>query len=211
MAELRRVPPGRAGRLWLAARLHTAQLASDLLDRKLRVLRQERERFGLIEDRARSRWQSTWRIADAWTLRAAVVAGSRDLRLSAPAQPASVEVAWKTVMGVRYPAEISCSLPPLGIADRSPGSAALIEARTALAEAVEAAAAYAAAVTARRVIDGEIEETRRRLRAITDRWVPRLDDALRRLTQNLEEIEREETFRRIRAAPATTQVANDLD
>jgi V/A-type H+-transporting ATPase subunit D len=211
MAELRRVPPGRAGRLWLAARLHTARLASDLLDRKLRVLRQERERFGLIEDRARSRWQSTWHIADAWTLRAAVVAGSRDLRLSTPTQPASVDVAWKTVMGVHYPAEISCSLPPLGIADRSPGSAALIEARTALAEAVEAAAAYAAAVTARRVIDGEIEETRRRLRAITDRWVPRLDDALRRLTQNLEEIEREETFRRIRAAPATTQVANDLD
>jgi V/A-type H+-transporting ATPase subunit D len=187
----------------LASRLHAAQLASDLLDRKLRVLRQERDRFGLIEDRARSAWRSTWRSADRWALRAAVLAGSRDLRLSAPAQPASVDVVWRTVMGVRYPAEVECAVPPLGADDRSPGSAALIEARTALVDAVAAAAAYAAAVTARRVIDAEIEDTRRRLRAITDRLVPRLGAALTRLTQQLDETEREETFRRLRAATTT--------
>jgi V/A-type H+-transporting ATPase subunit D len=135
-----------------------------------------------------------------------MIAGSRDLRLSAPIQPASVDIAWKTVMGVRYPAEVECALPPLDADDRSPGSVALIAARTALVDAVEAAAAYAAAVTARRVIDAEIEDTRRRLRAITDRLVPRLDAALTRLTQRLDETEREESFRRLRAASATRHI-----
>jgi V/A-type H+-transporting ATPase subunit D len=205
MAELRRVPPGRAGRLWLASRLKTARLASDLLDRKLRVLRQERERFGLLEDRARARWRTAWQAADVWALRAALIGGTRDVRLSAPAQPATVEAIWQTVMGVRYPAEVRCELPAFASSDRSPGSAALVQAATASREAVEAAAAYGAAAAACRVIDTEIEETRRRLRAIADRWIPRLEDAARRLTHELDEAEREESFRRLRAARATTR------
>ena len=45
--RLRRVPPGRAGRLWLAHRLGVASRAAELLDHKARVLRQEAERCEL--------------------------------------------------------------------------------------------------------------------------------------------------------------------
>jgi hypothetical protein len=83
MAKLRRVPPGRAGWLWLAARLRAGRLAADLLDRKLRVLLVERDRFRLIEDRTRKRWRMSWREADLWALRATMLSGQRDLRLSA--------------------------------------------------------------------------------------------------------------------------------
>jgi V/A-type H+-transporting ATPase subunit D len=201
MVELRRVPPGRAGRLWLTSRLQAAQRASDLLDRKVRVLRQERERFGLLEDQTRARWRASWRTADVWALRAAMVAGSRDLRLSTPAGRARVEVTWATVMGVRYPAEVSCELPRLEGSDRSPSSAALVEAAAAGRDAIEAAAAHGAAAAACRAIDAEMDDTRRRSRAINDRWIPRLAEALSRVTRSLDETEREETVRRLRAAP----------
>ena len=41
MSTVRRVPPGRAGRLWLQHRLAVAQRGADLLDQKLRILRSE--------------------------------------------------------------------------------------------------------------------------------------------------------------------------
>ena len=72
------------------------------------------------------------------------------------------------------------------------------------AEAIEAAAAHGAAAAACRVIDAEIDDTRRRSRAINDRWIPRLAQALSRVTRSLDETEREETIRRLRAAPHTT-------
>ena len=205
MVELRRVPPGRAGRLWLTSRLQAAQRASDLLDRKLKILRQEREHFGLLENQTRARWRASWREVDVWALRAAMVAGSRDLRLSTPTGRARVDVIWTTVMGVRYPAEVSCELPRLDSLDRSPSSAALVEAAAAGREAIEAAAAHGAAAAACRVIDAEIDDTRRRSRAINDRWIPRLAEALSRVTRSLDETEREETIRRLRAAPQRVQ------
>src|SRR6187401_2597859 len=111
MAEIRGVPPGRAGRLWLGTRLRSARLAADLLDRKLRVLRAERDRFALLRERAQERWRELWRDADRWTLRAAMTAGLDDPRLSAPPRPASVNIDWTSVMGVRYPASVQCDVP----------------------------------------------------------------------------------------------------
>jgi V/A-type H+-transporting ATPase subunit D len=134
MAELRGVPPGRAGRLWLQARLQ---------------------------------------------------AGHR----------ADVTVSWDTLMGLRYPAEATCHVPAPSTSERGPGSAALVEAAAAARDALSAAAEHAAAVTARRIIDAEVAATRRRLRAITHRWLPQLEDALRRLTHDLDETEQAETFR----------------
>ncbi|HEX7744817.1 MAG TPA: V-type ATP synthase subunit D, partial [Micromonosporaceae bacterium] len=125
MPDLRRVPPGRAGRLWLMARLHAGRLAVDLLDRKLRILRLEQERFRLRASQTGREWQTSWRTADRWGARAAVLGGRRELRLAAPAAATDVKVTWASVMGVRYPAEASCRLPAVSDADRSPGTAAL--------------------------------------------------------------------------------------
>ncbi|HEY7223092.1 MAG TPA: V-type ATP synthase subunit D [Micromonosporaceae bacterium] len=196
MAEPRGVPPGRAGRLWLTRRLRAGRLAADLLDRKLQVLRVELERFELQRERAGRHWHDAWRRADTWGLRGAMTAGVRELRLATPSTVAELQVTWDTVMGVRYPAEASCSVPSASAADRGPGGAALVEAVSAYQQAVRLAAAYGAASAACRVIESEIIETRRRLRAINDRWIPRLESRLTRLSQELDETEREETFRR---------------
>ncbi|HEX6872248.1 MAG TPA: V-type ATP synthase subunit D [Micromonosporaceae bacterium] len=196
MADLRRVPPGRAGRLWLIDRLHSGRLAIDLLDRKVRILRTEQERFALLAARTREHWQQAWREADQWGLRAAVIAGVREVRLTAPPTLAQVDVAWASVMGVRYPAEAACRLAEgAGGAARPPASAALVESAAAYRRALAAGVACAAAEAACRVVDAEIAATRRRLRAIEDRWVPRLEAALSALNRQLDETERADIFR----------------
>ncbi|MEU8233246.1 V-type ATP synthase subunit D [Actinoplanes sp. NPDC048967] len=191
MAELR-VPPGRAGRLWLGDRLATARRAATLLDHKLHVLRTERERLVLTADRTRTRWIAVQREADLWLTRAAVLGGQREIRFGTAEHLAEVTLTWDAVMGVRYPGEAVCALPAEPAGSRSPGTAALIEATVAHGRALRAAVEHAAATAACRIIETETRETRRRLHAIADRWIPRLESALRGLDERLEEAERSE-------------------
>ncbi|MFI7546836.1 V-type ATP synthase subunit D [Actinoplanes sp. NPDC049599] len=191
MAELR-VPPGRAGRLWLGERLETARRAATLLDHKLRVLRIEQERLAAAADRTHAEWLAARHAADEWLIRAAVLGGQREIRLGAADRLAEVEITWDDLMGVRYPGRTVCSLPGDAGGARSPGTAALIEATTAHQRALRAAVADAAAAAAYRIIETETRETRRRRRAIADRWIPRLEAALRALTERLDEAERAE-------------------
>lgn len=195
MAELHRVPPGRAGKLWLDRRLRTGQAAADLLDRKLRILTErQRELTGLAE-RTSAQWRAAWQEADRWDRRGAATGGRRELRLAAPAELARVTVDWVDQMGVRYPAAARCTPPGPAPDDRLPGTAALVAAaaayRTALAAAAEAAAAAAAATA----VATELDRTRRRLHAINDRWLPRLEAALRERSAALAEQELAETVR----------------
>ena len=205
MARLRRVPPGRAGRLWLRHRLRAARLAADLLDRKLRVLRLEEERLRLLRERTSARWQTAWRQADRWIGRASVLSGERDVRLSTPYGVATISLDWANVMGVRYPVRATCLVPEVDATVRGPDSAALVEAGAAHREAVEAAVAHAAAEAAGRVVAAEIATTRRRLHAITDRWVPQLEQALNEVTHDLDENELAEAFRLRWAATAAAR------
>ena len=192
MAELR-VPPGRAGRMWLVRRVHTAERGVDLLDRRLRILHAEQQRLGLLCQRTGARFAAASREADRWLLRAALLGGERELRLATPARPAAVEVDWAAVMGVRYPVRARLDLPER--AARPPGTAALVTADAAVRVALAAAAAHAVADAARHEVDREVLVTRHRLRAIADRWLPRLTTALDELSQRLEEDERAETVR----------------
>jgi V/A-type H+-transporting ATPase subunit D len=195
MAELPRVPPGRAGRLWLIRRLATGRLAADLLDRKLRILITEQRRFAELAEHTDARWRAAWQAADLWGRRGAVLGGQRELRLAAAAEPARVAVGWADVMGVRYPVGASCQLPEPAPAARGPGAAALVEAAAAYRTAVPAAAAHAAATAAAERLAAEIDSTRRRLYAIADRWLPRLETALRERTARLAETELADTAR----------------
>jgi V/A-type H+-transporting ATPase subunit D len=70
-----------------------------------------------------------------------------------------------------------------------------VEAAAAYRDALAAAAAHAAAAAAGRILAAEIAATRRRLHAVTDRWVPRLEDALRERVHRLAEDELAETVR----------------
>lgn len=201
-----RVPPGRAGRSWLRHRLATATRAAELLEQQLFILQREQRR---VEQHARAtgaRWQELAHQAEQWLLRAVLAGGQRSLRLATPSEPAVVEITWTTRARVRYPVDASCELP-----DQSPSgvevdtSAAVRHAREAHRDALRAAVRHGAAQAAVRAVEAEIKVTRQRLRALDQRWVPRLQEALQRLELTLEEQEHAEDITRRRALRAATR------
>ncbi|MFC0530522.1 V-type ATP synthase subunit D [Phytohabitans kaempferiae] len=196
-----RAPPGRAGRLWLLHRLEAGRHAADLLDRKLRILLREQERLRRQAQDTDNAWQAAWRAADTWGLRTALLGGRRQLRLAA-SPPTEVNITWQTVMGLSYPAAATCRAAAAPADPAGSGTAATVEAAGAYREALEAAVTHAAAAAAYRVISAEVTATRRRRRALTQRWIPRLEEALRDLNQRLEEAERAEAIRMRWAHPA---------
>ena len=190
-----RVPPGRAGRVWLLGRLHTAERGLDLLDRKLRVLRREQERARLAAERTGAEWRRRCAEAEPWLLRAALLGGQRALRHAVPGETAQVQVTWAVVMGVRYPQQaVAHSGRPAP--DAAPtGTTALVEAAATYRDALRAAADHAVAEETVRRLDAEVAATGRRLRAVEDRWIPRLRAALHRTELELEELDHAEGLR----------------
>jgi V/A-type H+-transporting ATPase subunit D len=193
MTSLARVPPGRAGRLWLHRRLIIAQRGVDLLQRKLRILVREHHRLVSDAERTGRDWAATCADADKRGLRACLADGRRALR---PAPPAQVTVRWTETMGLRYPAGATCTPP------RDPPpvcSAVLAEAREAAGDALQAAVRHAVAQEAERRVAREITVTRQRIRALRDRWIPRLITVIEHIDLALDEAERSDTARLRRA------------
>lgn len=196
-----RVPPGRAGRLWLRGRLAAAERAADLLEHKARLLRTEHRRYADAASRGRLEWTTALRAADEWTLRATILAGERGLLLAAAPEQATVDVQWATLMGVRYPRRTTCSWP----AHEGPavlGSAAHVAGSAAHRTALEAAVRLAADEAALRALTTELAATNRRIRALRRRWIPALQRELARVELMLEELDRAEATVRRRAAGA---------
>ena len=192
------VPPGRAGRLWLTRRLAVARRGADLLDRKLQVLQGELDRRRSAAARAAAEWQSRQADADSWLLRAALLGGERAIRLAAPDTLAEVTISHAATMGVRYPAGAACATP----SPRGEVGPVLAAAREAHRAALAAAVRHAAAAEALRVLEAEMVTTRYRLRAVRDRWIPRLEQALAEVTFAIEELERADAARLRLAAAA---------
>lgn len=202
MAQLR-VPPGRAGRLWLRDRLAVADRGVSLLERKLRILRGEQRRLRILAESTDRDWRRCADEARTWSLRAGLAGGQRSLRLATGREPAEATVTWTTVMGVRYPVQVDLVPPDPDTAARIVGSAALVHARAAHVAAVRAAVRQATAQAALRVVDRELTATRVRVRALRRHWIPRLQAALHEVEMALEEQERAEGIRRRHAAQAT--------
>jgi V/A-type H+/Na+-transporting ATPase subunit D len=179
------VPPGRAGQLWLTGRLQVARRGADLLGRKLRILQTELARLRDAEARTAADWDRCCADAEQWLVRASMLGGERAVRLAADGQPATVTIPYTTTMGVRYPASPACAVP----APVTWEGPALTRTRQAHAAALQAAVKHAAAAEALRVIEAETLATRYRLRAIEDRWIPRVEQALAEVTLALEEQE----------------------
>lgn len=195
MAELRAVPPGRAGRLWLRRRLSTARRGAEILDRKVQVLREGRDRAARLAEETLTGWREAASAADEWLLRAALLGGRRELTLCAAESPAEVSVTWTNVLGVPCPAVVAYRFPPSPPGARSPGSSAVAVATAAVQDAVRAAGAQAAAMATVQALDAELARTRRRLRAVTEDRIPHLEAALRTVTTRLEEADRAEQVR----------------
>lgn len=189
MTAPRGVPPGRAGRMWLLGRLRTARRGVELLDDKLRVLRREQRRYHLRAERTATAWEAACREAQTWQLRAALLGGRRAVRAAVPVEPAWVDVEWGVVMGVRHPGSAVVRGGRPDPAAASPSNTALVHAVEAFRAALDAGAQHAVATEAVRRIDAEVLATRRRLRAVQDRWIPRLAEALHDVEAGLEELE----------------------
>lgn len=185
------VPPGRAGRIWLVRRLETARRGADLLDRKLRILQGELARLQAAAAEAAAQWDRCQGEARTWLLRAALLGGERAIQLADDGQAADVRISYETTMGIRYPSGAVCAIPAAATWDGPVVARARLAHRAALA----AAAQHAAAGAAVRAVDSEVTATRRRLRAIQDRWIPRLEQALAEVTFTIEELERADAAR----------------
>lgn len=192
------VPPGRAGRLWLTRRLQVARRGADLLDRKLRILQAELGRRRAAAAQTAAEWDRCCADAERWLLRAAMLGGQRAVRLAADGQLADVTISYDVTMGVRHPASTTCRIPVPTTWD----GPALAATRQAHGAALTAAVRHAAAAEALRVIEGEALATRYRLRAIRNRWIPRLEQALGEVALALEEQELADAARlRLATAP----------
>jgi V/A-type H+/Na+-transporting ATPase subunit D len=189
------VPPGRAGRLWLVQRLAVARRAAGLLDRKLQVLAGELDRLRAEAERTGADWDAACRDAERWLLRAVLLGGERAVWLAGDVAQAEVTVLYAVIMGARHPAGAQCT------AGRAEGweGAAVAAARQAHRTALAAAVQHAAAAAAVAVVEAETNATRYRLRAVRDRWIPRLSQALADVEFSLEELERADAARLRRA------------
>jgi V/A-type H+/Na+-transporting ATPase subunit D len=189
-----RIPPGRAGRLWLRDRLASARSAADLLDHKRRELESERARVGTILAQRTRAWRRAMAEAERWLARTDATAGGRAMRMAAALEPtvADVTLAWRQIMGVHYPIDIDVVLPAAPSVASLDGGAALTGALAAYRAAVEAATAHAVARTAHERICAELERTIRRLRALELRAIPAHQQALDALELQLDERDREE-------------------
>ncbi len=185
------VPPGRAGRIWLVRRLETARRGADLLDRKLRILQAELARREATAAETRTRWDRCAADAQSWLLRAALLGGQRAIRLADDGQRAAVTIGYELAMGVRYPSHAACTFASPATWD----DPVLARTRQAHRTALAAAADHAVAAAAVRIVDAEVRATRYRLRAVQDRWIPRLEQALADVTFALEEQERSDAAR----------------
>jgi V/A-type H+-transporting ATPase subunit D len=200
VTTLRRVPPGRAGRVWLLRRIAAAERGRALLEKKLRILRIEQQRLQLLAGTTSADWEQSCCEAESWLLRAGLVAGERGLLESARPATATAEVLWRSVMGVRFPREAKCRVAEWPPSSAASGTVALLFAETAFEHALRAAVTQAAVESAVRTIDAEVALTRVRLRGLDDRWIPRLRTALAELERSLEQLEHEEGVRRRWAA-----------
>ncbi|MGZ4173521.1 MAG: V-type ATP synthase subunit D [Solirubrobacteraceae bacterium] len=191
-----RSPPGRAGRPWLVHRLEVARRGAELLDEKYRALAREQRRLRPLLATAREQWELAAPEAARWQARAAVLGGERQFELlRAAATPASLEVGWRTVLGVRCPAEADLTAIPEPEQSVLGGSAALVAAAQAHRHALETAVQVAVLDGALGRIDTALHAVAVRRNAIQRRWIPAHEQALAALDLALEELEREDSAR----------------
>lgn len=192
-----RVPPGKAGRMWLVHRLAVAERGRDLLDSKRQALMVHERRLRTEASAARTAWREAVGEAERWMDRARLSEseGRIELLLAYATGGSRADVGWSRLMGVEHP--VSAQIEPSPVEDLSGlgAGAALLCASGAYARATAAAGREAVAHAAHDRVAAELALTTRRLRALDKRWIPRERAALAGLELSLEEAEREEAAR----------------
>jgi len=192
-----RIPPGRAGRIWLVGRLETARRGAELLDRKRQALLRDQARVRTEATTARRDWQQSLAEAELWTARATMLDGSGRLELLARhvSTQATIELEWSNLMGAQLPSlrEIAVAAPPPLSAFGA--STATVIAADAWCQATRDAARHAVALRTETELSAELARATRRLRALQKRWIPQHEAALAHLDLALDESQREQAAR----------------
>lgn len=186
------VPPGRAGRLLLDRKLAGARRAADLLDRKLRILQAELRELSEQATRTEHEWHLRSAEAERRLLAAALLGGERAIALATGPSYADVRIDYAVTIGVRRPAAVQY-VPPPGFDPWAGPHVA--QARQAHREALSAAVEHAAAASAVRIVEAEVVATRYRLRAISYRLIPNLEQARTEVMLAIDELERADDAR----------------
>ena len=192
-----RIPPGRAGRIWLVRRLDVARRGAELLDRKRQVLLRELARVRTEAADAERAWHDAAAQVALWSARAAILDGPGRLELLArhAQQPASFELLWTNLMGARLPSVERIDLPEPPPLSALGGSSATVLLARACAVATRAAVRYVALQRAEAELSAELQRAARRLRALQNRWIPQHEAALASLDLALDESQREQSAR----------------
>ncbi len=192
-----RIPPGRAGRTWLVARLEIAARGAELLDRKRQALLREQGRLRSELRDALLAWNAAAAEVGQWTARSALLDGSSQLELLARHVhgPAALELSWSNLMGARLPAAQRIELPEAPPLSALGASSATVLLDRACRAATLAAVRCAVAERAEAEVSGELARAVRRLRALEDRWIPQHQQALAQLDLALDESQREQGVR----------------
>ena len=192
-----RIPPGRAGRIWLVRRLDVARRGAELLDRKRQVLLRELARVRTEAADAERAWHDAAAQVALWSARAAILDGPGRLELLArhAQQPASLELSWTNLMGARLPSVERIDLPDPPPLSALGGSSATVLLARACADATRAAVRYVALQRAEAELSAELRRAARRLRALQNRWIPQHEAALASLDLALDESQREQSAR----------------
>ncbi len=192
-----RIPPGRAGRTWLVARLEIAARGAELLDRKRQALLREQQRIRNELREAQQAWNAAAADVLRWTARAAILDGSGRLELLTRHVhgQAAVDLSWSNLMGARLPAVERVEFPETPPLSALGASSAMVLLDRACRAAVQAAVRCAGAERAEEEVSAELGRAVRRLRALEDRWIPQHEQALAQLDLALDESQREQAAR----------------
>jgi V/A-type H+-transporting ATPase subunit D len=192
-----RVPPGKAGRLWLVGRLAIAERGRELLDRKRRALLAHAARLSEAADAAERRFAAAAAEAALWMERARLTEGDDRVALFTAhvTGGADLRLAWRSLMGVEMPELVDLRPAPVPDLAGLGAGTALLRAAEAHRALVEAAAEHAATRTAADRVHAELGVVTRRVRALDQRWIPRQRAALQALELALDEADREEAAR----------------
>lgn len=192
-----RVPPGRAGRIWLVHRLATARRGAQLLDRKRQALLRQQASIRQEATDARRVWEDAAARVDAWSRRTWMLDGPERLELLTRhvTGPVTFDLSWSNLMGARLPSAGELIVPDPPPFSALGGSSAAVLLAEACREAAGAAARHATAQRALAEVSAELARAARRLRALQERWIPEHEQALARLDLALDESQREQAAR----------------
>jgi len=204
------VPPTRSNLLRIQQELEFAREGYEILDRKREVLTNELVR--LAHD-AEAQQQQLWGLlAAAYRAleRARMTMGQERVEWAALAVDKSVEVDVRShgVMGVPIPVIEARGSPPSMPYSLGDTSATLDEASAAFRQVLERIPGVAESMTSVWRLANELRKTHRRVNALQHVFIPNYEDTVAFIKSQLEEREREETFRlkRLKARAAIPTV-----